>query len=252
MIYVGTSGWQYKDWRGRFYPRDMQQREWLAYFSARFPTVEVNNSFYRLPERATFERWGRESAPGFVVTVKASRFITHVKRMKEPVEPLKLLWERARGLGPKLGPVLFQFPPKFRVDPPRLEEFLGALPQGMRAAFEFRDASWHADATYELLDRAGAALVMADSPGARVPGAITGGWAYVRFHKGTAVSPGYTRRKLRAWAERIAEMRARDVWVYFNNDTGGAAIRDAIAMTDMLGALGAPVVRARGAARLAG
>jgi uncharacterized protein YecE (DUF72 family) len=234
-ILIGTSGWQYEDWRGRLYPRDLPKTRWLDHFSARFPTVEVNNTFYRLPEPATFDRWRSQSAADFVITVKASRYITHIRRLRDCADPIALLWSRCERLGPKLGAVLFQLPPRFAADPDLLKSFCALLPAEMRAAFEFRDRSWEQEPVFEILDRAGAAFVLADSPGARVPHVVTGGWSYVRFHKGTRTSPGYTRAKLRAWAERIRSMSAPAVYVYFNNDTGGAALRDASALSELLG-----------------
>lgn len=234
MIYIGTSGWQYDDWRGRFYPPKLPKSGWLEYFADRFPTVEVNNTFYRLPEESAFVRWRELTPRDFVVTVKASRYLTHIRRLREAREPLKLFWSRARRLGPKLGPVLFQLPPRFPVNPPLLREFCRLLPPTIRAAFEFRDTSWEVDETYETLEGAGAAFVLADWPAARVPEVVTGGWSYIRFHKGTKLTPGYPRAKLRRWADRIAEMPAADVFVYFNNDTGGAALRDAVTLAEML------------------
>ncbi len=233
-IHVGTSGWQYDDWRGAFYPEGLPQREWLRFYSGEFGTVEVNNSFYRLPERATFERWREETPPGFVVTVKASRFITHLKRLKDPGEPVVLLWERASGLRDRLGPVLFQLPPRFPVEVGRLRGLFATLPRGMRPAFEFRDRSWYSDEILRLLDGAGASLVWPDRPGLRHTLPMTGGWLYVRFHQGTASGPGYRREKLRRWASRIAATEATDAFVYFNNDPTGAAIRDARTMTELL------------------
>ena len=233
-IHVGTSGWQYDDWRGVFYPAGLPQREWLRFYATEFGTVEVNNSFYRLPERATFERWREETPSGFVVTVKASRFITHLKRLKDPEEPVALLWERASGLGDRLGPVLFQLPPRFPVEVERLRRLLATLPRGMRPAFEFRDSSWYSDDVFRLLDGAGASLVWPDRPGLRHTLPMTGGWLYVRFHQGTASGPGYRREKLRRWASRIATSAAKESFLYFNNDPTGAAIRDARTMTELL------------------
>src|SRR4051794_8288110 len=134
MIWIGTSGWQYRDWRGTFYPERLPQRRWLEFFSRRFPTVEVNNSFYMLPKESSFERWRDETPPGFVVTVKASRYITHIRRLRDAGESLELFWSRAKLLGDKLGPVLFQLPPKFRADVGLLEGFLALLPREIRAA----------------------------------------------------------------------------------------------------------------------
>jgi uncharacterized protein YecE (DUF72 family) len=248
VIYVGTSGWQYRDWKGDFYPKNVPQRMWLSYFSARFPTVEVNNSFYMLPKPETFERWGRESARGFVVAVKASRYITHIRRLRRAKDSVDLFWDRATKLGDKLGPVLYQLPPRFVADLDLLRAFLDVLPQGMRAAFEFRDRSWEDQEVYRLLDGAGAAWVIPDRPGWRVPDVVTGRWAYLRFHEGghEPQGAGYTRDKLRRWAERIAAFDAKDVFVYFNNDPGAAAVRDAAVLMELLEARGLPVARPAG------
>jgi uncharacterized protein YecE (DUF72 family) len=233
-IHVGTSGWQYRDWRGTFYPSDLPQREWLPYFAGHFETVEVNNSFYRLPERSTFERWSEQTPSGFIVTVKASRFITHLKRLRDPEEPVALFWERATGLGDRLGPVLFQLPPRFRAEPDRLRRFLGVLPKELRPAFEFRDDSWLTDDVFALLEEAGAALVWPDRPGSKADLPVVGGWLYIRFHQGTRLGPDYRREKLRRWASRIAAADARESFLYFNNDPTGAAIRDARTMIELL------------------
>ncbi len=246
MIHVGTSGWQYDDWRGVVYPPGLPVRSWLPHYATLFPTVELNASFYRLPSAEAFATWRAETPPGFVMSVKVSRFITHIRRLAAPRDPVELLWSRARGLGDRLGPVLFQLPPHFPADRDRLRALLRALPPGMRAAFEFRDPSWSTPAVLDLLDGAGAALVLADRPGARVPGIVTGGWAYVRFHQGGWFEPGYRTDKLRRWADRIAALPARDAFVYFNNDTGGAAVHDALALTHMLVRRGAPVAAPRG------
>jgi uncharacterized protein YecE (DUF72 family) len=236
MIYVGTSGWQYRDWKGRFYPPKLPQREWLPFFSVRFATVEINNTFYMLPKEESFERWGRESAPTFLIAVKASRYITHIRRLRDAKDSVDLFWSRAQGIGEKLGPVLFQLPPRFRADVELLREFLAILPKEMRAAFEFRDATWEDDAVYRALDEAGAAWVIPDRPGWRVPTPVTGGWSYLRFHEGGHAprGAGYARDKLRRWADRIASFSARDVFVYFNNEPGAAAVRDAQVLMDLL------------------
>ncbi len=249
IVHVGTSGWQYRDWRGLLYPRDLAQTEWLPRFAEHFETVEVNNSFYRLPERGTFERWRRQTPPGFVVAVKASRYVTHIRRLRDAGDAVRLLWERAQGLGPRLGPVLFQLPPRFPVEAGRLREVLRELPSGMHAAFELRDRSWHTAEVHGLLDQAGCALVWPDRPGRPATLPLTGGWAYVRFHQGRRTVPDYDRRKLRRWADRIAGLDAKDVYLYFNNDTGGAAIRDATAMRDLLAERDVPVAEVRGRTR---
>jgi uncharacterized protein YecE (DUF72 family) len=227
MIHVGTSGWQYRDWRGTLYPDRLPLDRWLERYAEEFTVVEVNNSFYRLPELATFERWRERTPAGFTFAVKASRFLTHLKRLRDAEDGVRLLLERTAGLGDKLGPVLFQLPPRFPVDVPRLRTFLGWIPRDVRCAWEFRDPSWLIDDVVELLDEASCALVLPDRPGSRGPLIVTGGWSYVRFHQGSRFGPDYRRDKLRRWAERIAALPARDVWVFFNNDPGGAAVRDA-------------------------
>lgn len=234
MNYVGTSGWQYTSWKGRFYPKGVAQRAWLQHYASRFPVVEVNNSFYMLPKEATFDRWREGTPNGFLFVVKASRYITHIRRLRDAKDAVDLFWSRATHLEDKLGPVLFQLPPNFRADPGLLKEFLSVLPTGIRAAFEFRDDSWQQDDVTDLLDRAGSALVLADRPGARVPTIVTGGWSYIRFHQGRRTHPGYSRSKLRAWADRIAGLDAADVFAFFNNDPLAAAPKDALTLTGLL------------------
>jgi uncharacterized protein YecE (DUF72 family) len=240
-FWVGTSGWQYDSWKGRFYPRNLPKSAWLAFFAERFATVEVNNSFYRLPSDAAFERWRDGTPPGFVIAPKVSRYLTHIRRLRDAAEPMELFWSRARLLGPKLGPMLFQLPPTFAADEERLASFLKLLPKKARSAFEFRHPSWDSKTTRSLLDDAGVALVLADRPGARVAAHVTGGWSYVRFHQGTPHGSGYPRAKLRRWADRLVDLPAADVYVYFNNDPGGAAVRDAATLIELLEARGAIV-----------
>jgi uncharacterized protein YecE (DUF72 family) len=240
--FVGTSGWQYKSWRGPFYPDELPQRRWLEHYTAHFPAVEVNNSFYRLPTESTFDRWREQTPPGFRFVVKASRYITHIRRMRDAKDSLDLFWSRASRLGDKVGPVLFQFPPNLKADPPLLDEFLGLLPAEMRAAFEFREGSWWRDDVYAALDRAGAAWVLADRPGEHVPDVVTGGWTYLRFHQGRRLHPAYARSKLRAWAHRVARLPASEAWTFFNNDQLAAAPRDAAAFAELLSRAGATIV----------
>lgn len=236
MIRIGTSGWQYDDWRSVLYPSGVPKRAWLRRFSERFPAVEVNNTFYMLPKEETFVRWREESAEDFLFVVKASRFITHIRRLRDCRDPLRLLRSRIRRLGRKLGPVLFQLPPNLRADAGLLKDFLALLPSSPPAAFEFRHRSWETEEIHGLLDEAGAALVLADRPGARVPNVVTGGWSYVRFHQGNRRGPDYRREKLRRWADRLLTLDADDTYVFFNNDPTGAAVRDARTLTDLLAA----------------
>jgi uncharacterized protein YecE (DUF72 family) len=163
-FWIGTSGWQYESWKGRFYPRTLPKSGWLAFYAERFATVEVNNSFYRLPSDAAFERWRDGTPPGFLIAPKVSRYLTHIRRLRDARESMELFWSRARRLGSKLGPLLFQLPPTFAADEERLAAFLELLPKGARGAFEFRHPSWETETTRSLLDAAGAALVLADRP----------------------------------------------------------------------------------------
>jgi uncharacterized protein YecE (DUF72 family) len=249
-VLVGTSGWQYRDWKERFYPKEIPQREWLPYFADRFPTVEINNTFYMLPKPETFTAWRQRTPAGFVFVVKASRYITHIRRLRDCREPLARFWTGARRLGKKLGPVLFQLPPNLRADVELLEGFLGILPRTMRAAFEFRHASWEVPEVYRALDRRGCALVIADRSGTSTAKVVTGGWTYLRFHWGRrAADPGYSKRQLEEYSALLAGMDAAEAWLFFNNDPSGAAIRDAYTLTEMLDARGLTVRGPRRPAR---
>ncbi|MEU5086915.1 DUF72 domain-containing protein [Streptomyces sp. NPDC021356] len=234
-LFVGTSGWQYKDWRGVLYPQDCPVRRWLEEYAAAFATVEVNNAFYRLPSRETFETWRERLPPGFVVAVKASRYLTHVKRLKDPGEPVHRLMAHAFGLGDRLGPVLLQLPPTLRADAGLLDACLACFPPGTRVAVEPRHESWWTPPVRAVLEERGAALCWADVHGRPVtPLWTTTGWGYVRFHVGRARAwPHYGRRSLETWADRIATAwpagRDTDVYAYFNNDPTAAAVQDATA-----------------------
>jgi uncharacterized protein YecE (DUF72 family) len=230
-LFVGTSGWQYADWRGRFYPPGVPQRRWLEYYAARFATVEVNNAFYRLPERSVFEQWRARTPDGFVVAVKASRYLTHVRRLREPAEPVARLLERATALGDRLGPILLQLPPTLRADADLLAACLRCFPASVRVAVEPRHESWWTEPVRAALTDHGAALCWADRRGRPVtPLWRTADWGYLRMHEGRAQPwPRYGRSALRSWAERLADTwtAGQDAYVYFNNDPGGAAISDA-------------------------
>lgn len=232
---VGTSGWQYRHWRERFYPSSVPPSAWLEHYARTFGTVEVNASFYRLPRAEHVRRWADAVPEGFVLAFKASRYLTHVRRLRDCADPLGTMWEVFRHAGPKLGPVLFQLPPTFRADVETLASFVASLPRGLRAAFEFRHPSWSTPEVVRVLDASGSALVHADRPGVRartVP--VVGGWSYLRFHQGRPDAPGYTPSKLRAYADAVAALGRVEVFAYFNNDAAGAAIRDAMAFTRIL------------------
>ncbi|MET7424450.1 DUF72 domain-containing protein [Dactylosporangium sp. NPDC005555] len=236
MMLIGTSGWQYRDWRGRLYPTGLPQRCWLEHYADRFGTVEVNNAFYRLPERSTFEAWRDRTPQDFVVAVKASRYLTHVRRLKDPREPVARLMDRAEGLGAKLGPVLLQLPPTMRVDVDALDATLAAFPEGVRVAVEPRHETWWVDEVRQVLRDRGAALCWADRRSRPVtPLWATGDWGYLRLHEGRAKPwPRYGRTALGTWARRLSDC-FRDAYVYFNNDPGGAAVDDAVAFAGLAG-----------------
>jgi uncharacterized protein YecE (DUF72 family) len=231
-LHVGTSGWQYRDWRGVLYPDGLPQRRWLERYAQCFDTVEVNNAFYRLPERSVFERWCEQTPDDFVVAVKVSRYLSHIKRLRDPEEPVARLVERAAGLGPRLGPYLLQLPPNLKADPDRLDACLAAFPEDARVAVEPRHESWWTDEVREVLSRHGAALCWADRLSRPVtPLWVTAGWGYLRMHQGTASPPtSYGDKALATWLERLTDAwpRSADVFVYFNNDHGGAAVRNAL------------------------
>ncbi|MGW2388364.1 DUF72 domain-containing protein [Streptomyces lydicamycinicus] len=255
-VLVGTSGWQYKDWREVLYPRDRPQRLWLEEYARHFATVESNAAFYRLPEEKTFADWRDRTPDGFVMAVKASRYLTHIKRLREPQEPVGRLMSRAAALGPRLGPVLLQLPPTLKADAGLLDDCLSCFPAGTRVAVEPRHPSWWTAEVRTVLERRGAALCWADRGSRPVtPLWRTTDWGYLRFHEGRAEPwPRYGRQALTTWARRIADTwpdRA-DVYTYFNNDPGGAAVRDATTFARAVTARGRTVSRApsgRGAAR---
>ncbi|MEV4061783.1 DUF72 domain-containing protein [Nonomuraea dietziae] len=227
--HVGTSGWQYKDWRGVLYPEGVPQRLWLETYAETFPTVESNNAFYRLPSRETFEGWAERTPGDFVMAVKASRFLTHIKRMSDPEEPVERLMNAVAGLKDKLGPILLQLPPTLRADPAKLDRCLACFPDGTRVAVEFRHVSWWTGEVRAVLEKRGAALCWADRLGrAQNPLWRTTTWGYVRLHEGRATPrPGYGEAALRSWARRVREAGWGESYVYFNNDPGGAAVRNA-------------------------
>ncbi|MFF4834269.1 DUF72 domain-containing protein [Streptomyces sp. NPDC001315] len=230
-LFVGTSGWQYRDWRDVLYPADVPLRLWLEEYTTHFATVEINNAFYRLPSRETFESWRDRVPADFVVAVKASRYLTHIKRLRDPEEPVDRLMTHAAGLGGRLGPVLLQLPPNLRADPGLLDRCLACFAKGTRIAVEPRHDSWWTPEVREVLESRGAALCWADAGSRPVtPLWRTTDWGYVRFHHGRALPwPRYGRQALSTWVQRIADTWSdgRDVYAYFNNDPGGAAVEDA-------------------------
>jgi uncharacterized protein YecE (DUF72 family) len=235
-ILVGTSGWQYDHWRGVLYPEGLARRLWLPRYAERFPTVELNATFYGLPTPEASRRWREGTPPGFAFAAKGSRYITHLKRLRDPARALHRFFRALRPLGPRLEVVLWQLPPRFRPDLGRLEAFLRRLPGGVRHAFEFRDPAWYDEAVCRVLHRHGAAFCEHDLVD-RSPPRATGGFRYLRFH-GTSAGYGglYGEARLRPWADDLRRWRRRgDAFVYFNNDLGGCAVKDALALATLLG-----------------
>ena len=242
-IHIGTSGWHYKHWCGPFYAKGCPASKMLAHYVQCFDTVEINNSFYRLPNESTFENW-RESTPGnFLFAVKASRFLTHNKKLKDPENALQNFLPRAERLGHKLGPILFQLPPSWRVNLERLREFLTVLPKIHQYVFEFREPSWNTPAVYDILRRHNAAFCIYELAGFHAPIEITADFTYIRLHgPGARYQGSYSKAVLRSWAQRIADWKdLRSVYVYFDNDQAGYAAQNAIELKRMVsGAPGAP------------
>jgi uncharacterized protein YecE (DUF72 family) len=236
-VWIGTSGYVYKHWRGVFYPQDLPESRWLSHYTRYFPTVELNNTHYVLPAAKTFEAWRDNSPEGFVYAVKASRFLTHMKKLKDPQEPLARLFERAALLGPRLGPVLYQLPPRWRFDAQRLGAFLEALPRGHRHAIEVRDRSWLNDEFFSMLERYGVAFCIASLPQYEAPVRATAPFVYIRFHgSGEMYNYNYTADELRHWRDVIARFAAegREVYAYFNNDPNAWAVSNALALRELL------------------
>jgi uncharacterized protein YecE (DUF72 family) len=224
---VGTSGYQYRHWRGDFYPRGLPTARWLAHYTRRFDTVEINNTFYNLPEPRTFDDWREAAPPGFLFALKYSRYGTHMKHLKDPEAALGPFLERAERLGRRLGPILVQLPPRWSADPGRLDAFLRAAPRRHRFAVELRDPSWLCDEVFDVLRRRRAALVIHDLIEGH-PVELTADWTYLRFH-GRRYGGSYSPQALSGQARRIRRWRGRghDVYAYFNNDVGGHAPRNA-------------------------
>lgn len=231
-VRIGTSGWHYKHWLGLFYPRELPAKDMMQFYAQHFDTVEINNSFYRLPTAKAFDSWRENSPPNFLFALKGSRFITHMKKLKDPEIATTKFFMGAERLHEKLGPILFQLPPNWRVDLERLSGFLNALPKEHRYAFEFRDVSWLIPDVYELLREHDTAFCIHDLAGQQSPIEVTASFTYVRFHGPSSAkyAGSYTISALRQWADRIKVWRKKlaIVYVYFNNDIGGHAAKNAL------------------------
>ena len=236
-VRIGTSGWHYKHWLGPFYPTDLRPKEMLAWYVDQFDTVELNNSFYHLPSQETFAVWRRTTPASFCFAVKGSRYITHRKKLNDPVPSIARFMESVDALGEKLGPILFQLPPRWSCNVPRLNAFLEALPSSHRYTFEFRDPSWHQPMVYRALGRYNAAFCLYELDGFEAPYQLTADFVYVRLHgPGRKYQGDYTHKQLRDWARRIARWQTelKAVYVYFDNDQAGYAAKNAAELKSML------------------
>ncbi len=235
--FIGTSGWRYDHWLGTVYPADLPAEDWLCHYAAHLRTVEVNSTFYGLPEPQSIATWLAATPRDFAFAVKASRYLTHMKKLKDPDAGLANFLDAIRPFGARLGPVLFQLPPRWRCNPERLDTFLEALPVGHRYAFEFRDPSWHNDDIAALLTRYGAAFCIFELAGTRAPEWLTADFAYIRLHgPGDAYEGNYGDRALARWAERIGRWRddGIDVYCYFDNDEAGHAFANAVRLAELV------------------
>ncbi len=242
-VLCGTSGFSYKEWKGPFYPEDLPDKQMLTYYAERLPTVEINNTFYRMPKTEMLEKWTEQVPESFVFVIKASKRITHAKeRLTAAVDDnVAYLWGQVQSLGSHLGPILFQLPPYFRKNTELLQEFMGKLPEGLRAVFEFRHESWATDEVHKALRAGGCALCTADTnkngedqegeeqqPGA--PLVPTTDWGYLRLRRDT-----YSDEELQAWAERVQKQPWREVFVFFKHEDEGSAPRLAEKFASLLG-----------------
>ena len=237
-IRIGTSGWHYKHWLGPFYPADLRPGDMLSWYMKHFDTVELNNSFYHLPTRETFDAWRRATPSSFCFAVKGSRYITHRKKLNDPAPALSRFMEPVESLGEKLGPILFQLPPRWSCNVARLNAFLDALPTAHRYTFEFRDPSWHHPEIYRALKRHNAAFCLYELDGFKAPTQLTADFVYVRLHgPGRKYQGDYSSKQLRDWARRIARWRkaVRAIYVYFDNDQAGYAAKNAAELKDLVG-----------------
>ena len=237
-IFIGTSGWHYKHWVGNFYPAGATSKDFTPYYLRNFRTVEINNSFYKLPSFETFANWRASMPADFVFSVKASRFITHMKKLKDPQQSTIRFFENVRGLAEKTGPILFQLPPAWKVNIERLEGLLKILPPEYRYTFEFRDPSWYTAEIYGLLRQFNAAFCIYELAGHLSPLEITADFLYLRLHGPTVqkYEGNYSEETLGFWAEKLLHWHAqnKDVFVYFDNDQAGYAAFNARRLQEMI------------------
>ncbi len=238
MVYIGTSGWHYKHWLGNFYPEKLPAKEMLSFYTEHFDTVEINNTFYHLPAHSAFHAWRDNTPTNFVFALKGSRFITHMKKLKDPESSTAKFFHGAELLEAKLGPILFQLPPRWQLNLERLSKFLEVLPKHHRYTFEFRDPSWLVEPVYDLLRRHNAAFCIYDFASSPTPLEITADFTYLRFHgPGEAKYAGsYPEVALQEWARKIRNWlrELSEAYVYFNNDVGGHAVKNAQRLRELI------------------
>ncbi|MGC8834988.1 MAG: DUF72 domain-containing protein [Armatimonadota bacterium] len=253
QLRIGTSGWQYIHWRGRFYPKELPQKRWLAFYLQHFDTVEINSTFYRMPKETVFDAWHQAAPEGFLFAVKGSRFVTHIRKLQDIGDAVKEFTARASRLREHLGPILWQLPPNLTFSCERLSNLLSALPAGFRYALEVRHPSWVAEEAVAMLRNAGVALCVADTPVTkpRSPGQtgeaatlypyteeVTSDFVYVRLHGHKALyASEYSEEELAEWAKKIScwQQNGLDVFVYFDNDANAYAVKNAVRLREMLG-----------------
>lgn len=237
-IHIGTSGWNYEDWEGPFYPEDLSKDQWLEHYMGQFDTVEVNNTFYNLPDSEILEDWKNRVPDDFTFAAKANRYITHMKKLNEPEESLENMLNVFDAFGEKLKPVLFQLPPNWNFDEERFRYFLDLLPEDLLTAFEFRDESWINDTTFSILKENNSAFCIYDLVNYQSPMEVTADFVYVRLHgpSDQKYKGKYNEDQLAWWTERLNKWRDQDldVYVYFDNDEQAFAAQNALALKDIV------------------
>lgn len=234
-IYIGTSGWSYKHWRGTFYPNEIKVKDHFSYYLKNFNTVEINNTFYRLPAEETFLNWKKTVPEDFIFVIKANRFITHIKKMHDPETTLASFMDHVKLLGKKLGPILFQLPPFMKCNLPLLESFLAALPKKYRYVFEFRNSDWYRPEVYDALKKYNCAFCIYELAGHTAPSQITANFVYLRLHgPGNKYQGSYSDEALQTWADECLKWaETKDVFVYFDNDEQGYAAFNALKLREL-------------------
>jgi len=236
--HIGTSGWHYKHWKGPFYPESFSEKEFLSFYSNHFNAVEINNSFYKLPDKRILKQWRQTVRDDFIFTVKASRYITHMKKLKEPQKSISNFFNTIGNLNNKLGPILFQLPPNWRINSKRLEAFMAELPERQRYVFEFRDRTWFDNSVYDLLLEYNAAFCIYDLKGKMSPEIVTADFVYIRLHgpDKTAYQGSYSKRQLTTWANKFNNWakEGKEVYCFFDNDQKGYAAKNALTLKNIL------------------